>query len=257
MRKPVQAVWLAPLAAIAGVLCVLALRSPAPPAETVTARPPAASSSPTPTPEQPAALWIGDSYTAGTGAKSPTRAESCLTSDAMGWICNLDAQGGTGFIANGHRNNLDFEPLGKRLAATHERFLADVVIVDAGRNDGSSPPSEVIPAARDYLRSVESAWPKAKLVVVLPYFMSSGAEPPSRSLNAALRSETERLGGQVIDPIGEGWINDRAKSLTISDGVHPNPAGHRYIARHLTQDLRRLGLGEVPITDTLDARQPG
>lgn len=198
-------------------------------------------------PSQPSSLWVGDSYTAGTGASDQAHAESCLTAAAMGWVCNVDAEGGTGFTANGHVNSRTFRPLPKRLAGDREQYLADVILVDAGRNDPST--SATVTAARRYLTALRTARPQARLVLIDPYFMRSTSEP-NPALDAFYRSEAAQLHAVVIDPIGEGWINHRSAHLVISaDHLHPNPAGHRYIAAHLTYDLRRLGLSNLPVTD--------
>lgn len=55
----------------------------------------------TPQPVRPAALWIGDSYTAATGAPTVGQGEAALTSKALGWDYAIDAEGGTGFLDPG------------------------------------------------------------------------------------------------------------------------------------------------------------
>lgn len=187
----------------------------------------------------PLALFVGDSYTAGTGAGSKAAAESCLTAAALGWTCVLDAQGGTGFLADGHNNQPYFAPLIGRVTADYVLHTPDIVVVDAGRNDDRFATSEVTAAAGRYLTRVHELWPRAKVVTIVPYFMSGNGSRTYRALASVYRSKNPRY---VIDPTGEGWISAKTRNLTISDRVHPNPAGHRYIASHLAADLRRLGV---------------
>ena len=193
-------------------------------------------------------LFVGDSFTAGTGASSPDEGEACLTAKALGWICKLDAQGSTGFLADGSAISPSFAPLAERLQRTHERFLADVVVVDAGRNDGGVRPA-LRRAVRDYLGQLRDTWPKAAIVVVVPYFLDRDqpldepdcprctARRPSASVLAwSTPSERVDLPGAVgvAGPAGR---------------CAPEPEGHQYIAEHLAEDLRTLGLDQVAVTD--------
>src|SRR3954463_1289743 len=73
-------------------------------------------SEPTSTTRPIVSLWIGDSYTEGTGAQTPDYGYPELASSSLGWVCYLDAQGGTGFINDGHINSKQYEPLSRRLA---------------------------------------------------------------------------------------------------------------------------------------------
>lgn len=199
-----------------------------------------AKSGPAPaTTKQPVSLWIGDSYTAGTGADNPGESEAALAAAGMGWIFNSDAQGGTGFISNGHTNSAAFTPLSGRLSGTVADDLADVVVIDAGRNDPASV--RTVDAARRYLARVRAAWPHAKVVLIAPYFLALGTEP-NPPVTTFYRTQAKRRDTYLIDPVAEGWVGPQVSSLTISDGVHPNPAGHRYIANHLVRDLKALGV---------------
>lgn len=244
MSRGSQVAGIAILAVLVTALCAVALRSPAAGHDTVVYAAPVTEA------PQPSALFVGDSYPAGTGAGSRQGSWACTTARELGWNCNLDAQGGTGFVADGRRNNGTSQPMIGRLPATEQRYLADVVVVDAGRNDATFRSADVAGAIAAYLRAVRAAWPKAQLVVIEPYFLNRRARVLSTFVTQRLRQETERLDGQLIDPVGEGWVPPAASSgLTDPDGVHPNPAGHRYIARHLTADLRRLGLADLPVTD--------
>lgn len=187
-------------------------------------------------PQAKTALWLGDSYTLGTGAANAAQGEACLTSTALGWNCRLDAEGGAGYVYKG--SIAGNKPLPARLAETRSAYSdPDVVLVDAGRNDGTLPAAEVRSAASKYLTAVRAAWPNARLVLITPYYMTSTGE--FGPLPALYRARAKELHAQVIDPIAEGWISPaKTGSLTIADKVHPTPAGHQWIAQHLAADLR-------------------
>ena len=194
--------------------------------------------------QRPVSLWIGDSYPAGVGASSRATAQSCLTADHMGWICNVDAQGGTGFIADGHGNSDTFAPLLKRLEATSQTYRADIIIVDAGRNDLAQPLGRLERAMGDYLAKLRAAYPDAELVQIVPYFMAQNRETLDGRLADIIAQQMEKYDGHVIDPVAEGWISEaQTGKMTISDHLHPNQPGHRYIAHHLAADLERMRLG--------------
>jgi hypothetical protein len=186
-------------------------------------------------------LWVGDNYASGTGAASAEKSDTGLTVTSMDWILNLDAQGGTGFVNNGHANNPRFQPLPGRLAQSAIENRADVVLIDAGRNDPDTRATVI--AARKYLTRVHTAWPLAEVVLIAPYYLSMDVEvnPPLREF---YRAQAKRLDTYLIDPVAEGWATS-PKSLLSSDHIHPNPKGHKYIAKHLVADLKSMKLPDL------------
>ena len=67
-----------------------------------------------------------------------------------------------------------------------------------------------------------------------------GAAPPAMDdvRTAVIRAaDTDRL--PMVDPIGDRWFNDGTTGLIGSDGVHPNDAGHAYIAQRMVGALQR------------------
>jgi len=195
-------------------------------------------SAPSPKPRT-VSLWLGDSYTAGTGADSLHSGEACLTAAKLDWLCKVDAQGGTGFLADGHINSSKFKPLRGRLRATAAKYEADIVVIDAGRNDGSAAEEDLRAAVASYVEDVHGAWPRAKIVAISPYFVSSRSRPLGDWFVNFERDVVERYEGIFIDPIEDGWAGQR-DGLTLPDGVHPNQAGHEYIAEHLSRTLKPL-----------------
>jgi lysophospholipase L1-like esterase len=178
----------------------------------------------------------------------------------MNWICNLDAQPGTGYLNDGSANNAAFRPFAQRLEEDARKYRADVIVVDGGRNDTPAGASATAAAAAEYLAAVRRQWPRAVLVVIAPFFVTLAAVdyPVGVELGQRLHDIVPPLGGVVIDPMASGWAPPPEPATMVStDGVHPNPAGHRYLADHLSQALREVGLGDVPLTDRgLDPTSP-
>lgn len=236
MSSRLQALAVAVLAAVVATLVVLAV-SPGP----------STSAAPESTPVldegEPSALFVGDSFAAGTGAPSRDDAHSCLAAVTMGWICNLDAQAGTGFIADGHNNDDTYARLIDRLPATKDKYLADIIIVDAGRNDRRVPSDQLKAAITTYLDALRRAWPKAELVVIEPYFLNNSEPVLPQPVRDHLRAETKRLGGHLIDPYKEGWV------LPGSESKDLDAETHREIAQRLVAALRSAGLDDLKVTD--------
>lgn len=215
-----------------------------------------AESSPTNTErETPAALFVGDSYTEGTGAGDPAHGYACLSAMAMGWRCNLDTQGGTGYINDGSSNSADFAPFRERLRDDARRFYADIVIIDGGRNDGSYPVADVVRAADSYLHEVRSLWPDSVIVVMSPSYVWTTPENYGFGTQLAngIRPVLDEIGGHLIDPLGERWIApDQVDDFLWTDEIHPNIAAHRYLSERLTEAFLREGLASLKVTH----RQP-
>jgi lysophospholipase L1-like esterase len=191
----------------------------------------------TPSAEPVVSLWLGDSYTAGTGAGDLAHGEACQTALALGWVCRVDGQGGTGFVADGHVNSKKFAPLGDRLSATAAKYDPDVVVIDAGRNDSTAPKADVKAAAEAYFERVRQAWPHARLIAVAPYYLGRDDRPLGGWFAPFEKSLVEQYGGTFVDPFAEGWTT---RALTGKDKLHPTPQGHAWIAEHLAPDLRQV-----------------
>jgi len=210
-----------------------------------------------PTPAQdvgpPSALWVGDDFTAGLGASEPrVDGYACRTSITLGWTCNLDAQAGTGYINNGRTNDDTYLPFKDRLTTVRRKYLADVIFVDGGRNDGNKGVNLAGTAAENFLKRLRALWPDAEIVVIAPYYLASTRQTYGFGvgLTDRLKPVVKAIDAHLIDPIGKGWIPPPDLQKLLSDNkVHPNDEGHRYLAKKLTAELRGLGIADVKVTD--------
>lgn len=190
------------------------------------------------------ALWVGDSFTRGEGADVPAaQTYPYLVSARLGWLCHVDAQNGTGFLNNGFLAGPGLAPLIDRLPDTARRVQADVVIVDAGRNDGAASGAELRTAITRYFAGLRAAYPQARLVVVLPTLLEVWQPLEYRHVAAVLREVGPVHGAAVVDPSGvEGFAEPGpAGALVCVDGFHPSAAGQTHYADVLTELLHSIG----------------
>jgi lysophospholipase L1-like esterase len=185
--------------------------------------------------DPPSVLFVGDSYTAGalgiTTAQTFPR-QTCLT---LGLTCNLDAEGSTGYQADGRKLDRSFRPYAGRLSDDKMLYEADLVVISGGRNDVGSPGDE-FRAVRTYLQRVRAAYPHAKLVVLEPFWTKRHAPQPITAIRRAVEQAASQLGASYLPT--DGWLT---KAGVAGDGVHPNREGHRQIAVRLIEALRRSG----------------
>ncbi len=184
-------------------------------------------------------LIVGDSFTAGVG---PTVAYPERVARDANWDLHVDAQGATGFIADGKgTGNGDTSRLIDRLAEDGRKFPnIDLLIIDAGRNDLNYPTDQIVAALSEYLTHARRQWPDAKIVEIFPAFVKSVPFDTYPDLLDKMTARLAAVHGTLIDPFAEGWYTDAdLDSLVIDDKVHPNPKGNAYIADRLIESLRR------------------
>ena len=200
--------------------------------------------------QRPSVLFAGDEFTAGYGGIG-TNAYPYIVCDSIGLNCNVDAQTGTGFVNVDRVNSPGTVRLIDRLPTDRMIYAAaDVVVVDAGRNDLGTPINEYGEALQHYLREVKRSWPAAKIVVIAPSFLSAEPDTDYGARISIIRQITESYGGVLIDPVAEGWYQGvDLSTLELSDGIHPNQAGHRLIAKKLTELLIDHGIGQPGATN--------
>ena len=104
-------------------------------------------------------------------------------------------------------------------------------------NDSVASPSALASAARDTFAKTKAAAPAAKLLVIGPVALSPSPPPEIARIPGILRDEAQAVGAVFVDPIAEGWLATNPE-LIGSDGVHPNDAGHQYLAERIGPLIR-------------------
>jgi lysophospholipase L1-like esterase len=209
--------------------------------------------------QRPSVLFVGDDFTAGYGGSS-RNAYPYIVCSSLGLNCNVDAQTGTGFLtgdtARGAPVSGDkgkWAPtarLAERLPVDRKIYDVDLIVVDAGRNDIDAPLDQYAEALKQYLSNVAEFWPAAKMVVVVPTYMSADPSTDYATRVAMTNKIVSTYGGTVIDPLAESWYEGADLSrMTLPDGVHPNQRGQEFIAQRLAQSLRDRGIGQSGVAN--------
>lgn len=213
------------LLAFAGLLPSALHRGAAP---TAAGSVPAASAAP----QSVKVAFLGDSYMGGTPQDSgPAARWPALVAGPRGWKMLNFAEAGTGYTTAGPQ-------------AGASRFIDRVpsivaaapamVIVGGGANDVQASADAFRTAAGEVLQALAAGLPKARLVVLSPFWRAA-PPPPVIAERDILRNQAAALGAVFIDV--SGIFSNAAPGLIGADGVHPTDAGHARIARLLKARL--------------------
>ncbi len=197
------------------------------------------------------ALFVGDSFTAGASMGGGANSFACILARAQGWTCNVDAVGATGYVNSGAAFHPT--PPGRvidRLPKDADIFSVDIVFLDSGRNDLGSDPAVVVDAFTRALAKVGQLWPRARVVVIMPAYMSATPYANYSTLRAGFAAACDAARATLLDPVAEQWYGELAtdsvrESMQIDDHVHPNAVGHQFLASKVADSMIRNGLGEL------------
>ncbi|MEY8014820.1 SGNH/GDSL hydrolase family protein [Mycobacterium servetii] len=193
---------------------------------------------------KPTCLVVGDSFGVGTGDPQVVTYPHLLA-DKIGCNLALDAEIGTGFLHSIDNLPIPTAPFIDRLArdeATY-RYHVDYVLIDGGRDDLGSMPEPVVAAADEYIKRVRSDWPKAKIIIILPSYVTTQAASNFPAVAEGLRRAADSVGAHVIDPVAQGWYRGvDLKALLAPDGIHFNAEGNKYYADKIMENLSKMGL---------------
>ncbi|MGA8327682.1 MAG: GDSL lipase [Mycobacterium sp.] len=176
---------------------------------------------------------VGDSYTTGTdeggwGSNAWTnRTWLALSRQGLQVVPDVASEGRAGYVVRGDHGSV-FEDLTNR--AVHPD---DALVVFFGsRNDHGVDPAQMSAMAHDTFDLARRIAPTSKLLVIGPPWPT--VDPPIDVLYVRdiLSGQANEAGATFIDPISEGWFVDRP-DLIGPDGVHPNDAGHAYMAEKI------------------------
>ena len=181
-------------------------------------------------PAQNAVAFIGDSYSAGTGASKDQGFVSLLSKQLKLKPSNF-AQGGTGYIK---RIDAKGEGACGRDVCLNYGEMADKVIVNApaavvvsgGRNDPADP-AAFDAAAKALFAELRAGLPSAKLIATSPVWGADGPPPQAEEMRESVRAAVTAAGGTFVD-LGQPF--EGHPELITKDNVHPNDAGHKVLA---------------------------
>ena len=173
---------------------------------------------------------IGDSYTTGTneGGQGPkawtARAWQTLARQGVRVAADVASEGGAGYGVRGNHGSV-FEDLTAR--AVHPD---DALVVFFGsRNDQGVDPERLAAMAHDTFDLAHRTAPSARLLVIGPPWPTADVPDSVLQIRDILNAWARAAGAAFIDPIADRWLVGRP-DLIGADGVHPNDAGHAYLA---------------------------
>lgn len=184
---------------------------------------------------------IGDSFTRGSdmGGNSvhgwPALVAGKLCEQGLNLDESVGAERGSGYVKRGSAGTVFADQIA-RVVEPDDRL----VVIFGSINDGSVPTDDLSAAVRSTLSGARVAAPQAELLVIGPPWVN--ADPPDRILRVSsiIRSESEAVDATFVDPIAERWFVGNPE-LIGADRIHPNDAGHAYLADKisplLTQQL--------------------
>lgn len=198
--------------------------------------PPAATASA----DAPVTLFLGDSYTEGTGlatADLEARWPTVLAS-RLGWQEVNEGCNGSGYTRRGGACANNYV---ERLAMLGD-VDPDIIIVSGGVNDLRATESLIDKRVRETFFALREAFPDARIYAVNGIYYTGPVTPPLLSyLNESVSYAVNQVGGKYLN-IGDPLLGH--SELMAEDGLHPNSAGHTLIADLTLAELRRVGAFE-------------
>ncbi|MCG5216971.1 SGNH/GDSL hydrolase family protein [Streptosporangium sp. KLBMP 9127] len=186
----------------------------------------------------PVVMVVGDSFTVGSGPVRRWHTYASVTARELGWQVILAGAAGTGFVNRG-RVNRDFATsFAEELAW---RPAPDLLIISGGHNDRRVSPARVHVAAGRLLATVRQKWPRTRIVVVGPIWIS---RVPGWALDVrdAVAAAAKKAKVTFLDPLPQRRYLGRRSTILLPDGVHPTAVGHTRLARWLVEALRKSSL---------------
>jgi lysophospholipase L1-like esterase len=173
---------------------------------------------------------VGDSLTNGTdeggqGSRAWTaRAWQRLARQGLSITPVVAAEGRAGYEVTGDHGST-FQDLTER--AVHPD---DALVVFFGsRNDEGVDPELLGQMALATFELAHRTAPSARLLVIGPPWPTADVPQWVLMIRDVLNAEASVVGASFVDPIADHWLVGRP-DLIGPDGVHPNDAGHAYLA---------------------------
>lgn len=176
---------------------------------------------------------LGDSYTTGSGMGGrgphswPVLAVDELHSQGVAIDLAIGAVGATGYVKANSAGTVFADQIEKSVVTNDH-----LVVLFGSINDRGVPAEQLSTAVQCVLANTKSAAPEAKLLVIGPPWATG--DPPANILvvRDVVRTQAAAVGATFVDPIAEEWFADHPE-LIGSDRVHPNDAGHQYLAEKI------------------------
>jgi len=176
---------------------------------------------------------LGDSYTTGSGMGGrgahswPIIAVNQLHREGVAIDLTVGAVGATGYVKANSKGTVFADQIQKSVA-TNDRL----VVLFGSINDRGIPADQLSVAVQCTLNNTKAAAPQAKVLVIGPPWATD--DPPANILGVrdVVKAQADAAGATFVDPIAEAWFVNHPE-LIGADRVHPNDAGHQYLAEKI------------------------
>jgi lysophospholipase L1-like esterase len=111
------------------------------------------------------------------------------------------------------------------------------VVFFGSRNDQGVDPELLAEKAQAAFNLARRFAPSARVLVIGPPWPTADVPDSMLRIRDVLNARARAVGAAFVDPIGDGWFVDRP-DLIGPDGVHPNDAGHEYLADKIAPVIR-------------------
>jgi acyl-CoA thioesterase I len=185
----------------------------------------------------PRVVFLGDSYTGGSGASTAARRWSSLVAAAQGWTEINQGVGGTGYGTR--RDRPPGEPYPDRLAEVADAHPA-IVVVSGGINDLRSPAATVARGVNQTYSMLRSMLPAVAIIAVAPFSNDLAPTTALRTIASEVRQAAASVGAVFLDP---GYVLEGHAELVHQSGQnagHPNDAGYARMAVAIDSALAAL-----------------
>lgn len=192
-------------------------------------------------------VFIGDSYTQGTGASMPDQSTAALLADDLGWTVQNLAQSATGYTKS---VGLPAAPhtCGKNYCPSYTELLAflpihvDTIVVFGGRNQTGEVGADLINAIAGFYARLREAHPETRIIATNPLWDDSTPPYQITTMTKAVRDAALAVDAEYVN-IGQPL--EGHPELVTEDGIHPNDAGHALLAEDFAAAFR----GETVATE--------
>lgn len=182
-------------------------------------------------PAEPLIAFLGDDWTAGTGATGRPKRFTTLVCAQIGAREKNFGVAGTGY-AKSSASGGAYESRIAAVVAAHPQ----IVVVSGGRNDNVDAPATAAAHARALFATLHTKLPDALLIAIAPFWGDSDLPPSMVALGAAVQDGVTAAGGtylDVPDPI-------HGHPSFMKDLADPNDQGYAAIAAALAPELQPL-----------------
>lgn len=236
--RPVQYVVLGVAIVAAGAMVWSAFQPLTPPVSSSTREALQPEDFATTEPDVQSVVFIGDSYTQGTGASSEATRWASLVATAQGWDEVNLGRGGTGYVTTSDVNGCGeaYCPNYQEMVGEAVSANPDVVVVAGGQNDfdeWQADPVAQTAAIGATLSAIRSGLPNAEIIVVGPSTPGNVNNVVSGMSNA-VAEQAGLIGATFVSLIDPPVISS---DMVIADGAHVRDSGHQAIADRVLSAL--------------------